>query len=125
MPAGVQAFCEDRGNEFMNPSAGEPCPECGARRRKVLATLGESLSAGEGLVAEQRLPGWKRFLRKFTSRQKLSRRGKKAREVLDIDRTHPEETVKYHHVEELEDGEWKVIHHHEDHFPARRRPPTP
>ena len=88
-------------------------------------SLEGTLSLREGLTAKQSRPGWPRFLRKFTSRHKLSRGGKEAHEVLDIDHTDPHVTVKRHHVEELINGGWTVVHDETESHPAKRRPPTP
>ena len=32
--------------------------------------------------------------------------------------------MKRHHVEELEDGEWTVVHQHEEEYPVKNRPPS-
>lgn len=86
-----------------------------------MSLVGEQPPPHRELVVEQ--PGWKGFLRRIITRTKLSRRGRQAREVLEIDRSDAQKTVKRHHVEELEDDEWKVVHHEEEEYPAKRRPP--
>ena len=78
----------------------------------------------ESLVLEANRSGWRRFVRRLVNRTKFSRQGKEAREILDIDRSDPQKTKKYHRVEELEDGQWKTIHEHQEEFGAKRRPPV-
>lgn len=58
------------------------------------------------------------------ARNKISRISKRhARESLTIDRSGPEFTWKLHHVEEAtESGEYEVVHHEDEKFPAKRRP---
>ena len=124
MGTNIRSTCCDCEYEFPDPSIREPCPRCGATRRKVLVSIEETLSLRGGLVAKQSRPGWPRFLRKLISRRKLSRGGREAHEVLDIDRTDPQTTVKRHHVEELVDGTWQVVHDETECRPAQRRPPV-
>lgn len=50
--------------------------------------------------------------------------GKEARELLDIDRSHPEKTIRRHRVEENHGRRWRVVHEHTDEAPAKRRPPA-
>jgi hypothetical protein len=59
-----------------------------------------------------------------TTREKISgKTRRRAREVLSFDRTDPHATWKLHHVEEInEHGEAEVVHHHEETYPAKRRP---
>lgn len=83
----------------------------------------EELKLREGFVLEANRPGWKGFVRRIVNRTKLSRQGKEAREILDIDRSSLQKTKKYHHVEELMSGQWKTVHDHRDEFDAKRRPP--
>jgi hypothetical protein len=57
------------------------------------------------------------------NRVKRSFHGILAREILVIDRSHPEKTVKTHHVEERQpDGSWKTVHDERVEYPAKRRP---
>jgi len=116
--------CMGCGYEFGDFSDCEPCPLCGGVRRRVsvIKMMRERIELSEGSVFEAKRPGWKRFLRKVVDRAKRSRQGKKAREILDIDRTNPQKTTKYHHVEELTDGEWVTVHDHREEFDAKRRP---
>ena len=62
-------------------------------------------------------------MRRIVDRAKLSRQGKEAREILDIDRSDLQKTKKYHHVEELVNAQWKTVHDHREEFDAKRRPP--
>jgi len=82
----------------------------------------EGLKLREGLVLETRWPGWTRFIRRIIDRAKVSRQGREAHEVLEIDRTDPHKTTKYHRVDELVDGQWKTVHDHREEVDAKRRP---
>lgn len=73
-----------------------------------------------GLI--QKRQGWPKFLRKFINRRKLSRRGKEAREILEIDRSDKEKTVKRHKVWELNNDKWELVHDEHEEYPAKRRP---
>lgn len=123
MDESIRPTCADCGREFADPSVREPCPNCGSERRKIFVSLlGEQPAPHKELVVERH--GWRGFLRRIITRTKLSRLGTEAREVLDIDRSDMQKTVKRHRVEELEDGEWRVVHQHEEEYPAKRRPPS-
>jgi hypothetical protein len=80
------------------------------------------MTVQEGLSLEQRRPGWPGLVRSLVSRYKRSRSGREAREVLDIDRSDMQKTVKRHHVEEFQDGEWNVVHDEHVESQAKRRP---
>lgn len=101
-----------------------PCPSCGSRRRHY------GVKVGGGTITP--LAGLKMKLRDSTgfvkviswARNKVSGRSKShTRESLIIDRSDPKFTRKLHHVEETsETGEYKVVHHEDQKFPAKRRP---
>lgn len=118
----IRAVCADCEYEFTDFSGHVPCPQCGGTRRHAYITVQEKLKLREGLVLEANRPGWKRFVRRVVDRTKLSRHGKEAREILDIDRSDLYKTKKRHHVEELTDGQWKTVHDHREEFDAKRRP---
>ncbi len=118
-----RAVCAECGYEFADSSNLGPCPQCGGTRRQVYLTMREGLKLREGFVLEASWPGWKRFVRRIMNRTKLSRQGREAHEILDIDRSGLQKTTKYHHVEELINGQWKTVHEHREEFDAKRRPP--
>jgi len=122
MSTTVRAVCAECEHEFRDPSVRQPCPQCGATRRNIFLGLQEQMTVQEGLSLKQRRPGWPGLVRRLVRRYKQSRSGREAREVLDIDRSDIQKTVKRHHVEEFRDGEWKVVHCHEVESPAKRRP---
>lgn len=122
MSTTVRAVCAECEQGFADPSVRQPCPQCGATRRDIFLGLQEQVSAEEWFSPRQRRPGWPGQVRRLVSRYKRSRSGLEAREVLDIDRSDMQKTVKRHHVEELQNGEWKVVHDEETEFPAKRRP---
>jgi len=125
MTADIQAVCCECRHELPDPSASGPCPNCGATRRLVLVGLAGTLSFETELAVKQSQPGWSRFLRTLVSRHKISKSGRPAREVLDIDHTDPIMTVKRHHVEEVAEDGWKVAHDETECYPAKHRPPAP
>jgi len=122
MTTTIQAICDECRYEFADPSIREPCPRCGVTRRKVFVTLQGEITMRGGLTAKQLRPGWPGFLRKLIARRKLSREGKEVHEVQEYDRSDMQKTVKHHRVEELQDGEWKLVHEHEEEYRAKRRP---
>jgi predicted nucleic acid-binding Zn-ribbon protein len=118
-----RAVCAECGYEFADSSNLGPCPQCGGTRRQVHLTMREGLKLREGFVLETRWPGWKRFVRRIIDRAKLSRQGREAHEVLEIDRSDHQKTKKYHRVDELVDGQWETVHEHREEADAKRRPP--
>jgi len=88
-------------------------------------SLKGTMTFGGGIAAKQRRQGWPGFLRRLVSRDKVSKSGRPAREVLDIDRTDPNMTLKRHHVEEFAEDGWKVVHDEKESYPAKHRPPAP
>lgn len=121
--ADIRAVCAECGYEFTDSSSRGLCPQCGGTRRHAYITTRETLKLRESTVLEANRPGWKRFVRRIVDRTKLSRQGKEAHEILDIDRSDLQKTTKYHHVEELTNGQWKSVHNHREEFDAKRRPP--
>jgi len=87
----------------------EVCPKCGSGDRQI--TVYDHAKAMEMLVLKQRAPGYKKFKKKAKVGEKTSRKGRRAREELIIDK---EKRRKYHFVEEQnERGEWETVEHHE------------
>lgn len=119
----IRALCAECGYEFTNPSKREACPQCGGTRRHAYVTTRGTLKLRASTALEVNRPGWKGFVRRIVDRAKLSRQGKEAREILDVDRSDLQKTKKYHHVEELVNGQWKTVHDHQEEFEAKRRPP--
>jgi len=120
----ITAVCAQCGYGFNDPSIHEPCPMCGSTTRNVSVTTSDTVELHEGLALEANRPGWKGFIRRYISRTKLSLTGKKAKEVLDINRSSLEKTTKYHRVEEFDKGEWRTVHEHQEEHEAKRRPPS-
>lgn len=96
---------------------------CG--HKHVIVTVSETVTLRSGVKAEVKDKSGK-TKRKVMSRQKLSKRGREAREELDIDIVG---NRKRHHVEEQDEkGEWKTVHHED--IPLKKRhkaendPPT-
>jgi len=117
-----RVICAECGYQFADSSGHEACPQCGGTRRHIYLIMRERLKLREGFVLETNRPGWKRFVRRIVDRSKLSRQGREAHEILDIDRSGLQKTTKYHHVEELINGQWKTVHEHREEFDAKRRP---
>ena len=73
---------------------------------------------------KQRRPGFPGgWMVSIKDRIKRSFHGILAKEKLVIDRSHPEKTIKTHHVEERQpDGSWKTVHDEHVEWEAKRRP---
>lgn len=116
-------YCSSCGHVFVEPEPRVPCPSCGdtRRTRDGVGVVETNASVAE-VRARQKRPGFGGWVRDWRSRDKLSLRGIPAREVLDLDRSHPQKTVKRHHVEELRpDGSWETVHEEEIEYEAKRR----
>ena len=101
--------CANCGKELQEER--KPCPDCGSNRRRVYVTATVEIGIGTSLKGKAKDKSGK-AKRKFLSRSKLSRKGKEAREQLDIDIAGDR---KFHHVEELdESGNWVVVHHEDE-----------
>jgi hypothetical protein len=102
-------FCGNCGKQ-LTPEE-KPCSACGSPKRKIEVTLTDSISfrpSLKGTVKDS--TGWKRV--KLYVRNKLSKHGKEAKEVLKIDK---QANRKYHHVEEQNpDGSWSTVHHEDE-----------
>jgi hypothetical protein len=81
------------------------------------------LSASVGIKHKDK-KGFLKFESK--SRNKTSGRTKRrTKETISIDRTDPEFTKRFHHVEEInENNQSEVVHYEETIYPAKRRPNT-
>jgi predicted nucleic acid-binding Zn-ribbon protein len=99
-----------------------PCPSCGCRERHYFAEARCAIGLSASSKTEVRDSTG--FLKLMSwAKHKISRATRRpARESLTIDRTNPEFTRKLHHVEEAtETGEYEVVHHEDEEFPAKRR----
>jgi len=86
---------------------------CG--HKNIMVTVSDSITLRESIKGKVKDKSGK-TKRKFVSRQKISKRGKEAREDLDIDIAG---NRKRHHVEEQDEkGDWKTVHHEDE--PLRR-----
>lgn len=122
MSTTVRAVCAQCGQEFADPSVTQPCPQCGAIRRNIFVGIQEGITIRAGIGLKERRPGRPGLVRSLVIRYKRSRSGREAREVLDIDRSHMQRSVKRHRVEEFQDSEWKAVHQENVESPAKRRP---
>lgn len=117
-------YCSSCSHVFAEAEPRVPCSSCGdtRRTRNGVGMFEAKVSIAE-VRARQKRPGFGGWVRSWLSRNKVSRRGIPAREVLDMDRSHPQKTVKRHHVEELRpDGSWETVHEEEVEYAAKRRP---
>lgn len=99
-----------------------PCPSCGSGKRHY--SVEAQCAVGISTSSKVKLKDSTGFIKLMSwARNKISRASKyPARESLTIDRTNPKFTRKLHHVEEaIERGEYKVVHHEDQKFPAKRR----
>lgn len=99
------------------------CPFCGSTDRNIYSSDSSKVGCLEKLELKQLdESGFKKV--DLKSLNKISGETKRpTKEVLIIDRTDPNYTKKYHCIEELsESGEYEIAHHHEDIYPAKRRP---
>lgn len=101
--------CSNCGKELQEKR--EPCPNCGSNKRHVYVTVTDAIRLRDSVKGKVKNKAGK-TKRKFISRSKLSKKGKEAKEQLDID---IEGNRKFHHVEELNDkGNWVVVHHEDE-----------
>jgi hypothetical protein len=102
-------YCGDCGKELTINE--KPCSACGSPKRRIEVTVTESITVRpslKGTVKDSK--GWKKT--KLYVRNKVSKHGKEAKEVLKIDK---EANRKYHHVEEQNsDGSWTTVHHEDE-----------
>ena len=101
--------CAECGKELK--AERKPCPNCGSTKRHVYVTVSDVIKLRSKVKVTVKDSSGK--IKKIVhSGQKLSKYGKEAKEELIID---IEGDRKFHHVEELnEDGEWDVVHHHDE-----------
>ena len=100
-----------------------PCPDCSSKGRHYSVKVGGVIEPHGSLKIKQKdSTGFVKL--KSWIRNKISGTSKRhAKEELRIDRSDPEFTRKLHHVEEAtESGEYEVVHHEDQKFPAKRRP---
>lgn len=115
-------YCSSCGHVFPEPGPRVPCPSCGETRRTRDGVGTIETRASISFRARHKRPGFGGWVRDLLSRDKVSGHGIRAREILDIDRSHPQKSVKRHHVEELQpDGSWKTVHEEKVEYPAKRR----
>lgn len=93
------------------------CVQCGSRDRQLYVE--DKLNVSVRMRCRQ--DGF--LVLDIKHRDKLSKRGRPARERLEINRADPGVTVKKHTVEEqLDDGTWVECHCESQEYPAKRRP---
>jgi hypothetical protein len=79
--------------------------------KNIVVTVSNGITLREGIKGKVKDKSGK-TKRKFLSRQKISKRGKEARENLDIDIAG---NRKRHHVEEQDEkGDWRTVHHEDE-----------
>jgi len=120
---GIAASCSGCRMPLADTDPRIPCPRCGSARRTFENQIVEILAVGEASFRlRQKRPGIPGWLLSIVDRFKTSRHGHRAKEVLIIDRSARDKTVKYHQVQEQQpDGSWQEVHKHQPEFPARRR----
>jgi hypothetical protein len=100
-----------------------PCPNRSSERRRYNIKVGGVVEPHGNLKIKQKdLAGFVKVV--SWVKNKVSGASKRhAKEEMRIDRSDPEFTQKLHHVEEAtESGEYEVVHHEDQKFPAKRRP---
>lgn len=108
--------CSNCGKELQEKR--EPCPNCGSNKRHVYVTVKDAIRLRDSIKGKVKDKTGK-TKRKFITRSKLSKKGKEAKEQLDID---IKGNRKFHHVEELdENGNWVVVHHED--VPLKKKRP--
>lgn len=114
--------CAKCGRYIDPEKASKPCPECESVVRQILAEDAGAVHALEMLKLKARASD-RTILFEIKLGDKLSAHGRKARELLKIDRRDAEKTTKMHIVEEQrDDGIWKVVHNEHEELPAKCRP---
>ena len=84
------------------------CPKCGSNKISKLVFFSDTAKARIALKLTVKDKSGQ-IKRKSVSRDKVSKRGKEAKETYTVDKT---EKRWFHEVKELdEDGNWKVVHH--------------
>jgi hypothetical protein len=101
-----------------------PCPGCGREEAVSLVWVPDEPGKRGSLVVRNARPGYPGIVRSYLHRDKPSGRTRRpAHEVLVLDRSAREQSIKWHIVWELGDrGEWVIVHEHEEAFSAKRRP---
>lgn len=104
--------CADCGRE-LSPQMSS-CPNCGStKRNKYIKIIAQIYSDFGGKTKDKN-----KVRTEFHKKLKLSKKGKIAKEELVIDKPNDR---KYHHVEELENEKWTVVHHEDKPLPKKAK----
>ena len=116
------AACSECGSTFVGTEPRAACCKCGSTRRTFQGQVNLVATAELSFGLRQKQPGTPGWLVTIIDRVKTSLHGRRAKEVLMLDRSTPDKTVKSHRVQEQQDdGSWKTVHEHREEFPAKRR----
>ena len=113
--------CTECGFVFGQNHKGIDCPCCGSERKHAHIIQRECLELSESNRMRAKSSGMSGYVRDIKNKEKISNSGNKAEEIIDIDRTNPEKTTKYHRVKEEKDGVWQTVHEHTEEYQAKRR----
>ena len=119
----IYITCKTCGFEFNEKPIGNVCPKCKGNKFHAQVVKRDNLVLKETMKLKADRPNWQGHVRTIINREKKSRSGVEAKEIIDIDRSDPKKTTKYHEVEEFNGHEWKVVHKHKEEYKAKRRPP--
>jgi len=99
------------------------CPKCGCTLRHQSVTLVDVLTITDASLKGRHKDTTGFLKSEFERRRKTAgESGRPADEILSIDRTRPDVTIKRHQVWEIDErGERRLVHDEECHYPAKRR----
>jgi len=100
-----------------------PCPHCGSTDKVISVVVEDSVQLFESVKTKQKdATGFVKI--ETLEREKFAGESRrKAKELLEIDRSDPQYTKKYHLVKELnEHGEFETKHNEPKVYPAKHRP---
>lgn len=109
--------------EANTDSSHPPCPHCGSTDKVISVVVEDSVQLFESVKTKQKDATG--FVKNETiEREKIAGKSRrKTKELLEIDRSDPQYTRKYHLVKELnEHGEFEIVHNEPKLSPAKHRP---
>lgn len=112
-------YCSLCGHKLEASNSPNPCPKCGSRDKSLF--LSDSAKGRDSLMIKAKCSSTGKKLFESTHRNKLSKHGKEAKELLKIDHRHPTKTTKTHKVHELNEDGWKLVHDEYEEYPANRK----
>ena len=118
----IHITCRICGLEFVEKPMGDVCQRCKGNKLHAHIIKRDEIALRETRKLQADHPDYQGHVREIVSREKKSRNGLEAKEIIDIDRSHPKKTTKYHEVKEFNGHEWQVVHKHQEEYKAKRRP---